>query len=197
MLSAYNFFRKKYYLSLSPSVIAVPLWIQFKTTCLKHQNWIVKICINTFHNFFPLVHRLLLSYFYIVSHYIYLLSYPSWRVNNIHSLSLHSLFCLLVQNTNSFFVGATTEALWILFAATSSRLKFSTNNNNVGWYNISYRLIYSGSFDTRSSTHCFYSAHLNQEPNIMKDLQWDTLFTLTVQRLNAIICLQSETVWLA
>lgn len=87
---------------MSPSVIAMPLWIEFKTTCLKHQSLIVKICINTLHFFFCL----LLLYFYIVSHYINLLSYPTWRVNNVHSLPLHSLFCVRVQNTNSFFVGA-------------------------------------------------------------------------------------------
>lgn len=58
------------------------------------------------HKYVALFSCLLLLYFYIVSHYINLLSYPTWRVNNVHSLPLHSLFCVRVQNTNSFFVGA-------------------------------------------------------------------------------------------
>lgn len=146
--------------------------------------------------------------FYIASHYIHSLSYPTWGVNNIPALFC-SLSSARIFKTLMAFCRRNTEGPELLFAVTGRSTKISRNNNDIVRCNISYRLIFFNFLSTHSSPH-FYNTYLNQEHKTIKDLQWGAWLTLSEEKRKGRIHLhtymyhtnqiidqshQSETAW--
>lgn len=132
--------------------------------------------------FFPSHSCRLLSHLNIVSQHINLLSHPTWGVNNIPALSLHSLFCTHVQNTNNFLL---ERHRGILFPATGRSPKFF---DDIARCNISYQLIYCSLLN---------SPHVHTLKEIpIKELQWCALFSQTEERITSFQLNKTSRFWM-
>lgn len=135
---------------------------------------------------------MLLSYFFILFHNIFISSHILLGELITFMAWLCSLCSVCMLKTLIAFCRCNTVSVRILFAATGRSTKISTDSNNIVCCNISHGLIFFIFPSTHSSPH-FSRIYSNQELNIIKDLQRGTLFTLIAHRRKYSIHLHART----